>query len=65
MVNNGLGFGFAHVGVEQGGVASFREFFLATLAAQQTNALFAIDLANGEIALAGASNLLAIGIDTG
>jgi hypothetical protein len=65
MVNNGLGFGFAHFGVEQGGVASFREFFMATSAAQQTNAILTIDLTNGEVALAGASKVLAISIDTG
>jgi hypothetical protein len=65
MVNNRLSFGFAHFGVEQGGVASFREFFMATSAAQQTKIILAIDLANGEIALAWAGKLWAIGIDTG
>jgi hypothetical protein len=34
MVNDFLGFGFSHFGVEQGGVSSFREFFMATTAAQ-------------------------------
>ena len=38
---------------------------MATTAAQQTNAIFAIDLANGEMALSCAPKLLAIGIDTG
>src|ERR671916_3508321 len=52
MVHNGLGFGFTHFGVEQGRVASFREFFMATSAASQTNAILTIDLTNGEIALA-------------
>jgi hypothetical protein len=33
MVNDCLGFGFSHFGVEQGGVSSFREFFMATTAA--------------------------------
>jgi hypothetical protein len=65
MVNNELGFGFTHFGVEQGGVSSFREFFIATSAAQQTNTILTIDLTNGEVALAGASKVLAISIDTG
>ena len=65
MVNDGLGFGFTHFGVEQGGIASFREFFMATAAAQQTNAILTIDFTNGEITLPWASKLLAIGIDTG
>jgi hypothetical protein len=33
MVNESLGFGFSHFGVEQGGVSSFREFFMLTTAA--------------------------------
>jgi hypothetical protein len=65
MVNNRLGFGFTHFGVEQGGAPSFREFFMATSAAQQTHTIFAIDLTHGESDLAWAPNLLAIGMDTG
>ena len=38
---------------------------MATTAAQQTNTIFTIDLTNGQIALAWASIMLAIGIDTG
>jgi hypothetical protein len=46
-------------------VASLRECFLATAAAQQTNAILTIDLANHEIALSWASSILAFGMDTG
>jgi hypothetical protein len=65
MVNDRLGFGCTHFGVKHGGVSSLREFFLAAAAAQQTNTILTIDLANGEIALSWASIILAIGIDTG
>ena len=65
MVNNGFGFGFTHFGIEQGRIASLREFCLAAPAAQQTNTILTLDLANGEIALFWASIMLAIGIDTG
>jgi hypothetical protein len=65
MVNNGFGFGFPHVGIEQGRMASLREFFLAAPAAQQTNTILTIDLAHGEIALSWASIMLAIDIATG
>jgi hypothetical protein len=65
MVNNRLSLGFTYLGVEQGRMASLREFFLATAAAQQTNAILTIDLANHEIALSWASSILAFGIDTG
>src|SRR5918997_2736223 len=65
MVNQGFGFGFTHLGIEQGRIASLREFFLAAPAAQQTNTIWTIELANGEIALSWAAIMLAIGIDTG
>jgi hypothetical protein len=65
MVNDFLGFGFPDFGMEQGGVASFRELFPTTAAAQQTKAIFAIDLPNGEVARAWAGNMLAFDVDTG
>jgi hypothetical protein len=65
MLNNVLGLSFTDFGIEQGGMASLREFFLALATAQQTNIIFAIDLADGEIALAELSIILAIGMDTG
>lgn len=65
MVNDRLGFRFTHFGVKHSRVASLREFFWTTAAAQQTNTVLAIDLANGEIALAWTSIMLAIRIHTG
>ena len=65
MMNDRLGFSFTHFGIKQGGVSSLREFFLATAAAQQTNAILTIDLANGESALSWMSIMLAVSIDTG
>jgi hypothetical protein len=65
MVNDFLGLGFTDLGIEQGRVPSFREFFMTAAAAQQTKAIFSINLANGEIGLSWAPNMLAIGIDTG
>jgi hypothetical protein len=65
MVNDFLGFRFTDLGIEQGGVASFRELFTTTATAQQTQAIFAINLTNDEIALAGARKMLACDVDTG
>src|SRR5687767_6318208 len=53
MVNDFLGLGFTNLGIEQGRVASFRELFTTLATAQQTNAILAIDLPNGEIVLMG------------
>ena len=65
MINDLLSFGFPDFGVKQGGIASFREHFATLTTAQQTNPIFAIDLASREIALTWASKILAFGIDTG
>jgi hypothetical protein len=65
VVKDRLGFRFAHFGVEQSRMASFRKFVMATTATQQTNAIFTVDLTNAQIALAWAAIMLAIGIDTG
>jgi hypothetical protein len=65
MVNDFLGFGFTDLGIEQGGVSSFRAFFTTTAAAQQPIAILSIDLPNDKIALAWAGKMLAFDIDTG
>jgi hypothetical protein len=65
MVKDVLGFGFTDLGIEQGRVSSFRELFTTLATAQQTKAIFAIDLTNREIALSWALNILAFGIHTG
>jgi hypothetical protein len=65
MVNDFLGFGFTDLGIEQGRVASFRELFTTRATTQQTKAIFAIDLTNGEIPLMGTPKILACDVDTG
>lgn len=65
MVDDFFGFGFTDLGMEQGRVSSFRERFTTRATAQQTKGVFAIDLPNRKIALSGAPNRVACGIDTG
>jgi hypothetical protein len=65
MINDFLSFGFTDLGIEPGGVTSFRELFTTLATAQQMQAILAIDLSNGEIALMRTPNILAFWIDTG
>jgi hypothetical protein len=64
MVDDGRRLFLRDLRIEQGGATSLGELLTARPAAQEPDAVLAIDFAHGEIVLACKTKLLAFGIDT-
>ena len=64
MINNGFSLGLRDLGIEQRCVTSLRELLATKAAAEEAEAILAIDFAYCEIALACETKLVAFGIDT-
>ena len=64
MVDDLFRCGLGQLGVEQGTATALREFLPARTAAQEPDAVLAVDFAHSEIVLAHETKLLAFGVDT-
>ena len=64
MINDGLSLGLRDLGIEQCDVTSLRALFATQAAAEEADAILAIDFAYCEIALAWETKLVAFRIDT-